>query len=254
MFSAFGPLRRKPVVRKRLALKGQAWIIFEKQEDAQRAIAALQGTRIWGKSVVIRFARFRSDAVVREEGGEAAVEAEKRAREQDKSKREREIGRCLKILIFNCFFMFVLTFIFSFHFHFQSFFITFTFTFTFNPLFPVERAKNPRITKRQQLAQLMNAANPSAALQNVSFAGPDVLLPNKILFVQNVPIGYALAALKDQFKRFPGLVEVRGVPNRPDLAFVEFETEAGAGAARQIVDRQELVPGQPPVRVSFARK
>lgn len=86
MFSAFGPLKRKPVVRKRLALKGQAWIIFERQEDAQRAMAALQGTRIWGKSVVIRFARFKSDLVVKEEGGEEAVQAEKRLREQDKSK------------------------------------------------------------------------------------------------------------------------------------------------------------------------
>ncbi len=100
----------------------------------------------------------------------------------------------------------------------------------------------------------MTSANPTAAFQNVSIAGPDVLLPNKILFCQNVPPGYPLPALTDQFKRFPGLVDVRGVPNRQDLAFVEFETEAQAGAARQIIDRQELVPGQAPIRVSFARK
>ncbi len=100
----------------------------------------------------------------------------------------------------------------------------------------------------------MTSANPHAALQNVSISGPDVLLPNKVLFVQNVPTGFPIAALKEQFKRFPGLMDVRGVPNRLDLAFVEFETEAQAGAARQIVDRSELVPGQPPVRVSFARK
>lgn len=216
LFAPFGPLKRKPVVRKGLALKGQAWIIFEKQEDAQAALKALQGTRIWGKSVIIKFARFKSDLVTREEAGEDAVAEEKRRRIQDKSKQHKQCA-LTNVLV-------------------------------------VERAKNPRITKRQQLAQLMSSANPNAAFQNVSIAGPDVLLPNKILFVQNVPAGYPISALKDQFKRFPGLVDVRGVPLRPDLAFVEFETEAQAGAARQIVDRMELTAGQAPVRVSFARK
>lgn len=100
----------------------------------------------------------------------------------------------------------------------------------------------------------MTAANPNAALQNVTFAGADVLLPNKILFVQQIPAGFAIPALKETFRRFPGLMDVRGVPNRPDLAFVEFETETQAGAARQITDRMEVLSGQPPIRVSFARK
>ena len=100
----------------------------------------------------------------------------------------------------------------------------------------------------------MSSANPSAALASVSFSGPDILLPNKILFLQHLPPGLPLPALKDAFKRFPGLLEVRVVPGRADLAFVEFETEAQAGAARSVMDRVELVPGQPPIRVSFARK
>ena len=99
LFRPFGPLRQMPIVRKGLAYKGQAWIIFENLEDAQRACTALQGTRIWGKSAVIRFARFKSDAVVREEGGEEALLAEKRLREQDKSKCLAEKERMLLMLL-----------------------------------------------------------------------------------------------------------------------------------------------------------
>ena len=84
MFTPFGPLRQPPIMRKGVAFHGQAWIIFKNLEDAQAALKALQGTRIWGKSVVIKFARFKSDCVVKEEGGDLALE--KKQREQDKSK------------------------------------------------------------------------------------------------------------------------------------------------------------------------
>lgn len=86
MFSSFGPLKKSPFVSNRLALKGQAWITFEQQDDAHRALEALQGARVWGKSMKIRFARFESEIILREQGGEEAVQTARRQREQDKSK------------------------------------------------------------------------------------------------------------------------------------------------------------------------
>ena len=198
LFSPFGKLRRPPVVRKGLALNGQAWIIFDQQSDAERALKSLQGTRVWGKSMVIRYARFRSDCIVKENGGQEAMEAEKKLRETDR----------------------------------------------------IERSKTPRITRRQLLTRLMSS-NPST-LQSISISGPDVLLPNRILFIQNIPPNVS-SLLPDLFRRYPGFQDLRSIPNRPDVAFVEYETEAQAGAARQILDKTEIQPGNF-LRVSFARR
>lgn len=199
LFSPFGTLKRAPVLRRGLPWKGQAWIIFERQEDAELALKTLQGTRIWGKSMIIRFARYKSDCVVKEAGGSEALEAEKKIREADR----------------------------------------------------IERAKNPRVTRRQLLTRLMSS-NPSA-MQSISISGPDVLLPNRILFIQNVPPSLSPSALPDLFRRFPGFQDLRSIPNRPDVAFVEYENEAQAGAARQVLDKTEILPGHF-IRVSFARR
>jgi U2 small nuclear ribonucleoprotein B'' len=201
LFAPFGSLKRAPVLRKGLPWKGQAWIIFDHQEDAEKAIKALQGTRVWGKSIVIKYARFKSDCVVREVGGggEEALEAEKKIRENDR----------------------------------------------------IERSKNPRVTRRQLLTRLMTS-NPSA-MQSISISGPDVLLPNRILFIQNLPPSLPSNILPDLFRRYPGFQDLRSIPNRPDVAFVEYENESQAGAARQILDKSEILPGHV-IRVSFARR
>ena len=149
--------------------------------------------------MVIKFARFKSDCIVRENGGEGALETEKKLREADR----------------------------------------------------IERAKNPRVTRRQLLTRLMSG-NPSA-LQAISISGPDVLLPNRILFIQNLPPALPPQILSDLFRRYPGFQDLRSVPNRPDVAFVEYENEAQAGAARQILDKTEIMPGHI-IRVSFARR
>jgi RNA recognition motif-containing protein len=196
LFAPFGPLKRAPVVRKSLALNGQAWVIFENLQDAERAVNELQGYRIWGKSMVIRFARYKSDCCV---VGSEALAQERKLRESDR----------------------------------------------------IERLKQaPRATRRQLLNRLMSA-NPTS-LQSVPISsGPDVLLPNRILFLQN--INSSPENLVGLFRKYPGFVDLRTIPNRPDVAFVEYETEAQATTARQILDRTELLPNHF-LRVSFARR
>lgn len=83
--------------------------------------------------------------------------------------------------------------------------------------------------------------------------GSDMQLPNKILFIQQLPPGTTEDSLSRIYIRSPGFVEVRSVPGRPDLAFVEFESEAQAGNARNATDNIEIVPGGH-IRVTFARR
>lgn len=92
--------------------------------------------------------------------------------------------------------------------------------------------------------------------------GGELQLPNKVLYLQQVPEGTTESQLTEVFKRFAGFVEVRLVPNHPELAFAEYENEAQAAVARQATDGTVIQPEKPPkdtdgmakrLKVSFSR-
>ncbi|KAL4639909.1 U2 small nuclear ribonucleoprotein B''-like isoform X1 [Arapaima gigas] len=56
--------------------------------------------------------------------------------------------------------------------------------------------------------------------------------PNYILFLSDLPEETNEIMLSMLFSQFPGFKEVRLVPSRHDIAFVEFDSECQAGAAR----------------------
>ena len=53
--------------------------------------------------------------------------------------------------------------------------------------------------------------------------------------------------------RFPGFKEVRLVPNRHDIAFVEFENELQSGAAKEALQGFKITPSHA-MKISFAKK
>lgn len=53
--------------------------------------------------------------------------------------------------------------------------------------------------------------------------------------------------------RFPGFKEVRLVPGRHDIAFVEFENEVQAGAARDALQGFKITQANA-MKISFAKK
>lgn len=78
--------------------------------------------------------------------------------------------------------------------------------------------------------------------------------PNKILFVQNLPLGTAASTITDAFssRAAAGFVEVRIVPGKT-MAFVEYADEMHAASALSIMQYYELADGVQLV-VSFAKK
>lgn len=63
---------------------------------------------------------------------------------------------------------------------------------------------------------------------------PDEYLPpNRILFVQNLPDDCDVEMLTEIFRRFEGFREVRMVPGRKGIAFVEYDAEQGAITAKE---------------------
>jgi len=82
----------------------------------------------------------------------------------------------------------------------------------------------------------------------------EYLPPNKILFVQNLPDGYDIEDLTGIFSRFEGFREVRLVPGRKGIAFVEYEAEQGAISAKERVAGMQLGDEGKAMKVTYQRQ
>lgn len=77
--------------------------------------------------------------------------------------------------------------------------------------------------------------------------------PNQILFLTNLPEETNEMMLSMLFNQFPGFKEVRLVPNRHDIAFVEFATELQSSAAKEALQGFKITPTHA-MKISFAKK
>ena len=82
---------------------------------------------------------------------------------------------------------------------------------------------------------------------------PDEYLPpNKIIFLQNIPDEYDVEALTTIYGRFDGFREVRLVPGRKGIAFVEYDAEQGAIMAKENTAGMTL--GDKVIKVTYQRQ
>jgi len=77
--------------------------------------------------------------------------------------------------------------------------------------------------------------------------------PHHILFLTNLPEETNEMMLSMLFNQFPGFREVRLVPGRHDIAFVEFENEGQASAARDALQGFKITPSNA-MKIAFAKK
>lgn len=77
--------------------------------------------------------------------------------------------------------------------------------------------------------------------------------PNQILFLTNLPEETNEMMLSMLFNQFPGFKEVRLVPNRHDIAFVEFASEIQSSAAKEALQGFKITPTHA-MKISFAKK
>lgn len=110
---------------------------------------------------------------------------------------------------------------------------------------PVKRPATETLAERSA-----KTAKPEKAVGGVV---PDEYLPpNKVIFLRELPEDYGKDALTLIFKRFPGFKEVRVVPSRKGIAFVEYADEEGAIAAKEATAGMTL--GDKAIRVTFQRQ
>ncbi|KAI4123289.1 MAG: hypothetical protein LQ338_005338 [Usnochroma carphineum] len=207
------------VAKKNLKAKGQAFIVFDDVEAAERAIKEVQGFELFDKPMLLDYAKTKSDATVQREGNEEEFEMHKRRRLAEKERKQAyqaaEEQKKLK-----------------------------------RPaVAPAPDAAAARPAKATRGAGL-KSSNPGAG----AVVPEEYLPPNKILFVQNLPDDYDVDGLTAIFGRFEGFREVRLVPGRKGIAFVEYEAEAGAISAKESTSGMGLGAESKPIKVVYQRQ
>lgn len=230
IFSEFGNVI-DIVAKRNLKAKGQAFIVFDQQSAAQNAIEEVEGFELFGKPMKVAMARMQSDKTVETNCSKDEFETHKRHRQAEKGKRSsnNRIGLL---------------------------------------------STNPSLDKRKALEaadeqrQLKRAAGAAAEARPSKSAKPsglkstsapasavvpdEYLPPNKILFIQNVPDEYDIDGLNAIFGRFDGFREIRLVPGRRGIAFVEYQNEQGAITAKE--NTAGMLLADKPIKVTYQRQ
>ncbi len=199
--------------------KGQAFIVFDSADSAAKAIEEINGFELFDKPMELDFARTRSDATVLKEDGEPGLEKWKRARLAEKERKQAsETQKNLKR----------------------------------SAPAAVDIAAGAGLGARPVKTVKGAGLKPSGA--NAAAIIPDEYLPpNKILFLRELPDSYDADGLSRIFSRFEGFKEVRMVPGRRGIAFVEYEAEVGAISAKEATAGMQLGDEGKGIRVTYQR-
>ena len=81
---------------------------------------------------------------------------------------------------------------------------------------------------------------------------PEIIVPNNILFVQNLPHDTTAMFLQMLFCQYAGFKEVRMIEAKPGIAFVEYGDEGQATAAMNTLQGYKIKENQ--MLVTYAKK
>ncbi|TRM70494.1 hypothetical protein BD626DRAFT_477640 [Schizophyllum amplum] len=108
--------------------------------------------------------------------------------------------------------------------------------------------------KAKRMALASDGVSHLPATRRPNVLMPDEYLPpNKILFLQNLPETVTKDQLSALFSQYPNLHEVRMVPTKKDIAFVEYYDEAAATNAKDGLHNYKM-DGENKIKITYARK
>ncbi|OXB63740.1 hypothetical protein ASZ78_003137 [Callipepla squamata] len=213
LFSQFGHVV-DIVALKTMKMRGQAFVIFKELGSSTNALRQLQGFPFYGKPM---YAKTDSDIISKMRG--TFADKEKRKEKKKAKALEQSANAANKKIIQGA---------------------------TQNSTSaPGTSPQNQQIIMQTAVDSLLN-------LVLLSLQVPDNP-PNYILFLNNLPEETNEMMLSMLFNQFPGFKEVRLVPGRHDIAFVEFENECQAGAARDALQGFKITPSHA-MKITYAKK
>lgn len=253
IFSQFGQIL-DILVSRSLKMRGQAFVIFKEVSSATNALRSMQGFPFYDKPMRIQYAKSDSDIIAKMKG--TFVERDRKRQEKRKVKgQEAAAAAAAKKAI---------------------------------PGAPVVQGLPGQMPGMQnipgmnQAPRMMHMAGQSPYMHHPGMMPPPGLgpgqippggmphgqmmpgqmapmqpisenPPNHILFLTNLPEETNELMLSMLFNQFPGFKEVRLVPGRHDIAFVEFDNEVQAAAARESLQGFKITQSNS-MKISFAKK
>jgi len=115
------------------------------------------------------------------------------------------------------------------------------------------RQSVPILPQTPKVVEPSSATNGPAAQPAAGGSSTAPELPNQILFLSNLPDETTEIMLSMLFQQFAGYKEVRLVPGRHDIAFVEFENAEQARSAKETLQGFKITPTHA-MSITFARK
>jgi RNA recognition motif-containing protein len=228
IFSKFGTIL-DIVALKNLRMRGQAFIIFESVDSASKALTSMQSFPLYEKPLRIQFAKSDSDIIARRKG--TFQERPKRRQDGDQPSVSKKEKRRQQLAL---------------------------------------KQEQQRIIK-QQMAQFpggvmppippvfpgmpMMLPPPPFVTANRPVLHPPIFggeMPNNILFLSNLN-ETTESMLTMLFKAYNGFREVRLIPGRDGIAFVEFDTEHSASVAKDGLQGFKVTPDKA-MMITFAKK
>uniref|UniRef100_A0A8C5J4Y4 U1 small nuclear ribonucleoprotein A n=1 Tax=Junco hyemalis TaxID=40217 RepID=A0A8C5J4Y4_JUNHY len=250
IFSQFGQIL-DILVSRSLRMRGQAFVIFKEMSSATNALRSMQGFPFYDKPMRIQYAKTDSDIIAKMKG--TFVERERdRDRERKRDKRKAKGGEAPGPKKSGA----------------GAQGATQGAVPGMPPLAQPPRmlphlgGQPPYIPPPGMIPAPGMAPNPGIPPGMAPQPGmapittPQPLSenpPNHILFLTNLPEETNELMLSMLFNQFPGFKEVRLVPGRHDIAFVEFDTEVQAGAAREALQGFKITQSNA-MKISFAKK
>lgn len=213
IFSQFGPIL-DIVALKTLKMRGQAFVIFRGLGSATNALRSMQGFPFYDKPMRISYSLKDSDLIAKIKG--TFVERPKKKKPEPEKKKKKKAGAEAAAAA------------------------------------PAQQAPGPG--GRPMPGQPMpNMGVPPPGAHPAQGAHIPEQPPHHILFLTNLPEETNEMMLSMLFNQFPGFKEVRLVPGRSDIAFVEFENEIQATTARDALQGFKITPANA-MKISFAKK
>ncbi|XP_069602844.1 U1 small nuclear ribonucleoprotein A [Ranitomeya imitator] len=250
IFSQFGQIL-DILVSRSLKMRGQAFVIFKEVSSATNALRSMQGFPFYDKPMRIQYAKSDSDIIAKIKG--TFVERDRKRQEKRKVK-GLEASAAKKIV-------------------------------PGAPMvqgLPGQMPGMQNIPGMNQAPRMMHMAGQSPYMHHPGMMPPPGMgpgqmppggmqhgqmmpgqmapmqqlsehPPNHILFLTNLPEETNELMLSMLFNQFPGFKEVRLVPGRHDIAFVEFDNEVQAAAARESLQGFKITQSNS-MKISFAKK
>mmetsp|Transcript_11320 Transcript_11320/g.15674 ORF Transcript_11320/g.15674 Transcript_11320/m.15674 type:complete len:269 (+) Transcript_11320:71-877(+) len=233
VFTQFGNILEVQA-SKALKKRGQAWVVFDSKESAEKCIKEMNGFNFYDKPLRINFAKSKSDIIAKRDG--TYVERPKKPMRNKKKKRMKKRKQEAK-------------------------------DSKSNGKKKKVKSQKPGAPSGMAPSMPANGRGPPPAPSNLppsvpmqmnnrngrpamSFPPRQAAGPNRILFIEHLPEDVKMEEIDILFNTKPGFKETR-VINVRGVAFVEFDTDYLAGLALGQV-AEATVRGEK-LRISYAK-